>query len=583
MGQSQSSNRRLDQSFELLQNTFAKVDEEYTEDTRKCCLYTPKTRVQRGLDWKQYMIRQLNGLAFDRWPLILSKYLKSNHNHNRDILYQNQVIYAVSGEPLSIKKGKSQGTTNEVRGRPRGISINKMKGDSFVVHSRSYSNPEIEIDNLDESIRNLLYPSTIVKEQLFPSTYTDTADFKVADKENYSSLLSETRSMDNPQDRFGSSSIVTNKRLAGYTNNTVLNQLSQNCRFELQNSSNLPEMHDAIEYYKQIVGIIEKQLKEEKNIFCQLMKLFQTYFVSTYQNKIQEMKRDHTAHSVDVKVIERATLDLQHFIRILCHSINLFYDLQNLKKGKVSSEYTVFNFDNISNFVTTMIFNEDIYNTIYELYKFENKHLEKLYRRHLKASKKCAPQDFGVPNFCCLNELTLDHLSNKGVLVARCVNSAKLRTRDTLTLGTLEDLEDSQKGGFELSVSNFSNRLSENSSSRGGGKYHPYEKSISILKQLRNQKSPIHKLKIIMKVVDSITNTIESFYREMNQKAPQNLTGEQNFAVFCYILVKSGLKNVLAHCRIVQNFSTCNDMSSISGYYTTTLEICYRHVANMTV
>jgi len=485
-----------------------------------------------------------------------------------------------------MKKGKSQGITDEVRGRPRGISINKRKGDSFVVHSRSYSNPEIEVDNLDDSIRNLLYPSTIVKEQLFPSIYTDTVDFKVADKENYSSLLSETRSFDNPQDRFGSSSIVTNKRLAGYKNNTVLNQLSQNYRIDLQNSSNLPQMHDAIEYYKQIVGIIEKQLKEEKNIFCQLIKLFQTYFVTTYQNKIQEIKRNHTAHSVDSKVSERATSDLQHFIRIVCHSINLFYDLQNLKKGKVaSSEYTVFNFDNISNFITTIIFNEEIYNTIYELYKFENNHLEKLYRRHLKASKKCAPQDFGVPNSCCLNELTLDHLSNKGVLVARCVNSAKLRTRDTLNIEEEDqsDLEDSQKGGFGLSVSNFSNRLSENSSSRGGGKYHPYEKSISILKQLRNQKSPIHKLKIIMKVVDSITNSIDTFYKEMNQKAPHNLTGEQNFAVFCYILVKSGLKNVLAHCRIIQNFSTCNDMSSISGYYTTTLEICYRHVANMTV
>ncbi len=48
MGQSQSSNRRLNESFELLQNTFAKVDEEYIEeDTRKCCLYTPRTRAQK--------------------------------------------------------------------------------------------------------------------------------------------------------------------------------------------------------------------------------------------------------------------------------------------------------------------------------------------------------------------------------------------------------------------------------------------------------------------------------------------------------------------------------------------------------
>jgi len=48
MGQSQSSSRRLNESFELLQNTFAKIDEDYVEeDTRKCCLYTPRTRAQK--------------------------------------------------------------------------------------------------------------------------------------------------------------------------------------------------------------------------------------------------------------------------------------------------------------------------------------------------------------------------------------------------------------------------------------------------------------------------------------------------------------------------------------------------------
>ena len=531
------------------------------------------------------MIRQLNGLAFDRWPLLLSKYLNSNYNPNLDMLYQNQVIYAVSDDRLSMKKGNSQGASaNETRGRPRGISINKVKGDSFVVHSRSYSNPEIEIDNLNDSIRNLLYPSTIVKEQLFPASYSDSMEFKFTEKENYSSILSETaKSLDSPQERIGSSSIITNKRLATYANNTVLNQLNQNARLDLQNTRNQQELQDAIEYYKQIITIIEKHLKEEKNIFCQLIKLFRTYFLNTYKNKIQEIKMNRSAASgANSKTIERATLDLQHFIRILCHSINIFYNLQDLKRGKLSTtDYTVFNYDNISNFITTTIFDEEIYNTIYELYKLENNNLEKLYRKQLKASKKCTPQDFGVPNFCCLNELTLNHLEKK---VVSALAPRNLNTRDTLTNLTDQkddsqsDLEDAQKDGFGLSLSNFSNRISEGSQ---GGKHFPYEKSISLLRQLRSQKSPIHKLKIIMKVVDSITNSIETFYREMNQRVPQNLTGEQNFAIFCYILIKSGLKNVLAHCRMIQNFSTCNDMSSISGYYTTTLEICYRHIANM--
>jgi len=600
MGQLQSTRlEKQSEAFESLQNTFAKVDEENIEVTTSCLCVTRRTK--RGQDWRKFMINQLNQVDQEEWPEILVKRLSQYRNQNTDNFYKNKVTnIQVEKTRRRISKTNNNSSfdypsRNRRSDSINGSSINKPSNESPIIHSRSYSHHELDTEELNDSIKNLLEPSTILKEQLFPPEYPEAKQ----KNKNPSVIFLEGGLTSNAyatgEEISSSSSFASNNRLSAYKNNTILNQIGPAYRTGNQSSLGgglrLSEMQEAVVFYKKVTNTIEDHLKEGDNVFCQMIRLFEKYFVNSFHGKVLEAKTGRMYAAEMVKISERATADLQNFIRIMCHTMNIYYNLQSLKGGRLNSGYTVFNYDNISNFTTTMIFTENIYKLIYEIYKLENYSVEKSYRKQLKQSQALSPEDYGVDIEYCLNRKTINYIRSKtgsrDQLPDDSPKSPKtLRTRDTLTVQETEeeyqDENSEDNRGIikvkKVKISQGEDKLNNTLESLEKTDI-PYEKCIQALKQLNDQKSPIHKLKIIMKVVDSITSSIEDFYKEFDTKSQQhNFGGDQNFSIFCYIVGKSNVKNLLVHCKIIQNFSTCNVMNSVSGYYTATLEACVRYL-----
>jgi hypothetical protein len=109
----------------------------------------------------------------------------------------------------------------------------------------------------------------------------------------------------------------------------------------------------------------------------------------------------------------------------------------------------------------------------------------------------------------------------------------------------------------------------------------PYDSAIKCLKTLSSRRSPIHKLKTVVKTAELITTSIEDFYRELSQTNTKKLDGDQTLSIFMFIVAKSKITNIAAHCKIIEKFSTNNILNSVSGYYATTLEACLACISSM--
>ena len=536
----------------------------------------------------------MSQLEDEEWPAMLTKRIAQYQSQNLDNFYKNKVTCII----VEKSRKRTSNTNNfsydfdQQKERYSGSSINKGRNDSPIIHSRNYSHNEIDEEELNNSIRDLIEPSTILKEQLFPPEYPEPKNKKNINKNPSVIFLEESPNTCVMNDEASSSSsLVSNKRLSAYKNNTVLNQIGPAYRSGIRSSVGglkLCEMQDAVVYYKKATSIIEEHLKEDDHILGQLIRLFERYFINKFHDKIKEAKTGRMLAAEMVKISERATSDLQQFIKIMCHTINVYYNLQSLKGGRLETGYTVFNYDNVSNFTTTMVFTENNYKIIYEIYKLENYALEKSYRKQLKQSRTLGPEDFGVDDEYCLNRKTISYIRSK-TRSQTDLHAQSLKTpKSGDTLAIQEPYEDEENDGYSLETNKGIIKINKVKSPKVNEKFAenlentdiPYEKCIQALKQLNDQKSPIHKLKTIMKVVDSITSSIEDFYNEFNAKSQQNFGGDQNFSIFCYIVGKSNVKNLLAHCKIIQNFSTCNVMNSVSGYYTATLEACVRYISS---
>ena len=101
------------------------------------------------------------------------------------------------------------------------------------------------------------------------------------------------------------------------------------------------------------------------------------------------------------------------------------------------------------------------------------------------------------------------------------------------------------------------------------------------MKSIPEKRSPIQKLKTIVKAAEQITVSIEEFYKEINQTNTKKLDGDQTLSIFMYCVAKSDLKHLGPHIKIIEKFSTNNILNSVSGYYATTLEACFACISTM--
>jgi len=182
----------------------------------------------------------------------------------------------------------------------------------------------------------------------------------------------------------------------------------------------------------------------------------------------------------------------------------------------------------------------------------------------MKIVKELTPEDFGISDYYCLNNKTIGYHKRKGNLIGEF----HVTENPSTFFEALDELNDSCEEEREK-VTKITTK--------------PYGRAVRVLSDLKYRKSPIHKLKTIVKVAELMTVCIDDFYKSIGLTNDKKLDGDQTLSIFMYITSHAEITDIATHCKIIEKFSTGNILNSVSGYYATTLEACISCIVAMPI
>jgi len=350
-----------------------------------------------------------------------------------------------------------------------------------------------------------------------------------------------------------------------YDNFTVI---LENGPDALTNHYSKASMDSDKQRFKMIFSIIEKHLNIQDNIFRRLINQFELYYVKTYHAVVEAYRyRFGSGKNNEIKnSVTEATTDLQQFIGIMYETVALYYRLEKVKKNSDAGGRKILNRDNVMNFIASIVLSQKVYDVIFDLYSIQESDTETLYKKNLKLCAGLSPEDFDIADEYCLNYKTVALLKKENRL-----------KKETSRNSTGADISmDSSGFKSDQSTTMGDSRLSSNSEEKV-----PYKKAIVMLSDLKNRRSPIHKLKNIVKVAELISKSIDSFYKSHGAVNRKKLDADQTLSLFIYLVAKSNISNLSAHYKIIEKFTTSNVLNSTAGYYATTLGACVACICSM--
>jgi ribosomal protein L37E len=181
--------------------------------------------------------------------------------------------------------------------------------------------------------------------------------------------------------------------------------------------------------------------------------------------------------------------------------------------------HNLFSDSNTLNAVTSILFKDStLYRTIFHVYEGIEGMRENAMQRVMASCRNCQPESFGVKKEYCLEEGSL--------------TSAKMVAKEVKVEGV------------------------------------PYAKCIRKLRQLEDIRTPVGKLKVIVNCADKITVCINEFYKGNRLDSKHSMIdADQVLSIFTYILCMSRVRNIGVHLRIIENFSSSEQLLSVTGYY----------------
>ena len=108
----------------------------------------------------------------------------------------------------------------------------------------------------------------------------------------------------------------------------------------------------------------------------------------------------------------------------------------------------------------------------------------------------------------------------------------------------------------------------------------PYEAAIANLKQISKLRSPIHKLKNILKTAVLIIESIKKFYEKYQRKFNDEINSDEIMSILIYICCKAEVKSLYSQCVLVEGFLTNQLSSSVAGYYLITLKASLEYIGS---
>jgi len=311
----------------------------------------------------------------------------------------------------------------------------------------------------------------------------------------------------------------------------------------------LNEIIRAITHYKVLTNSIEDHLKDKKMVLCCLKEKYVDYFINKYDKIISE-KCFVQNESLYQQAIDEAFEDLEQFIDIFHQTIYYFYKIQYLDQ-KIQIEKSFFKPENLHNFLTSILMDRKIYSILYLSLIQSKENQEDSLRMALQFCKNFEPKDFDVPEKYCLDQRTIDFLAKK-----------KVSVEESLFLkGLSQELENKNQFSFKTKT--------------------PYESAINCLKEMEFVRSPLHKLKVLVRTGDEILQNIEEFYQkfEFNYEK-DSLSADDLLPIFTYVVAKSQVKCFYSQIKIIDELASRNLKNTLSGYYLVTLQIALNLIEN---
>lgn len=140
----------------------------------------------------------------------------------------------------------------------------------------------------------------------------------------------------------------------------------------------------------------------------------------------------------------------------------------------------------------------------------------------------------------------------------------------------------SNPGSVEKNVKKINSRdLEENIPFKQS--FDPYEKAIKVMKSFHFYKKPLEKMKKILEISDLVKAAIKIFYEENQLKAikQKNLDSDELLSIFLFIILKSSVRFLRVHLKLIENFTTDNILNSKNGYYLMMLQLCLKFIDNV--
>ena len=103
----------------------------------------------------------------------------------------------------------------------------------------------------------------------------------------------------------------------------------------------------------------------------------------------------------------------------------------------------------------------------------------------------------------------------------------------------------------------------------------PYSMAIKNLRKVREYETPIDKMRCITQTSKCIVALIDAFWRDIPLIDKQKLTldADQLLMLFIFVTLRSKVAEILAHLKLINEFSTDSLRHSKLGYYSSTLEV----------
>ena len=297
------------------------------------------------------------------------------------------------------------------------------------------------------------------------------------------------------------------------------------------------EYENKREKLKEYIGIFKKHLKNKDHPITVCINLFVDIFsreIKLYTEEIEEIKfieeKKERAKEVSAAITQQLVFYLFKIQKCFSYMYSDVFSKTYFKQEK--EEFT-------NMFTAEFFSHKKLYELIINLYTLEQE--EEIYsfclHTQILNNNFIHPKDVKVNSKFCLDKETIE-VQRKFIKQ----KEIKLNQEEINEMKKIYDNKD----------------------------YIPYKSSIELLKTIKIHQAPIDKINVLYSVGSDVIENINKVWKPIEKYLPKNflsVDGDELISIFCYIVIKAQMPELLTHIQFIKNFTTKDTKSSMIGYY----------------